>query len=201
MSLRGKLYAMGTVAVVGIAGTLAVNADGPVLIGADDEVTTLSTPSPSSSSPESAVTVGSNGAELNLPGGPLIVVAREADSQDRIYGIRILPSGEKSETDVVDALGDILGEDVAAAPLLGHPLFKGVPAPATAGIAGLTATAVELESEEEVWIWTPVELATFRKVCEPGCAQWPEDPTCCTVFGCSGPWKDCIIIDLKQEPQ
>ena len=40
------------------------------------------------------------------------------------------------------------------------------------------------------------EGKTFRKTCPAGCT-WPADFACCEIYGCSGPYTDCIEVTLN----
>ena len=87
---------------------------------------------------------------------------------------------------------DMLGVTRMAERLVTELLADGHPTLTTAFDDNSTSfqqrTAVHFQYVSATW-----EGKTFRKTCPAGCS-WPEDIECCEIYGCSGPYKDCIEI-------
>jgi hypothetical protein len=175
---KAMVVAVAAVIFVGLA-TLATAGE-PRLIKPDGSAQELTV----GSGPIPLVRLNGEGAlELNLPESPILVVTVRADNPLYMYGAKLL-TGSVTHADVMQA-----GDDLVAAFPVALPLEspEGGPFSSQDG----QAKVVEFSAQ---WPFATVAGKTFRKVCDPGCAPWPQDLTCCTILGCSGPYKDCIEI-------
>lgn len=163
-----------------VLGLQALLADEPRLIRPDGSAQSL----PVDTDPVALVVTNAEGEfELNLESNAILIVATKASNQDLIHGARLL-TGNITHTDAIQAGDDLVVQFPEALPLQSP---EGGPFVTDDGIG-------EVVHFSSLWPYPTVTGKTTRKVCEPGCPPWPNDPTCCTILGCSGKYTDCIVF-------